>query len=261
MTTLTPTKSRIDVAGLRVTHIAAGEGTPLLMLHGWGANADLMMPLGNRLMPLGYRVYAPDLPGFGGSDLPPAAWSVRDYVNFTLAYMDALSLDRVLYFGHSNGGRIGLVLGAEHSARVSKMVLADSAGVRLPAPVATRARLKAYRAVRQTLSTVGLKATSDRLRNWYNDRYGSTDFKNAGPLRETFIRIVGENLLPVAAQVKVPTLLLWGDGDDDTPLAHGQLLEKTIPDAGLVVLNGAGHYSYIDKAIEATRIVDYFYRH
>ncbi len=261
MTTTIPTKMMLTVAGLRVTHIAAGEGTPLLMLHGWGANADLMMPLGSRLLPLGYRVYAPDLPGFGGSDLPPSAWGVRDYADFTLAYLDALGLDQVLYFGHSNGGRIGLVLGAEHSARVSKMVLADSAGVRTPPSTATQARLKAYKLARQTLASVGLKAASDHLRGWYNDRYGSADFRNAGPLRETFVRIVSEDLLPVAARVKVPTLLLWGDGDADTPLAHGQLLEKTIPDAGLVILSGAGHYSYIDKPVESARIVDYFYRH
>ncbi len=261
MTTTTLTKTTLNVEGLRVSHIVAGEGSPVLMIHGWGANADLMMPLGNRLLPLGYRVYAPDLPGFGGSDLPPSAWSVRDYVDFVLAYMDALKLDQVLYFGHSHGGRIGLVLGAEHSARLSKMALADSAGVKTPASTATQARLKTYKLVRQSLTAVGLKATSDHLRDWYNDRYGSTDFKNAGPLRETFIRIVGEDLLPVAARVKVPTLLLWGDGDQDTPLAHGQRLEKAIPDAGLVILNGAGHYSYIDKPVESARIVDYFYRH
>jgi pimeloyl-ACP methyl ester carboxylesterase len=153
------------------------------------------------------------------------------------------------------------VLGAEHSARVSKMVLADSAGVRTEPSTATQTRLKTYKWVRQMLTSVGLKSTSDRLRDWYNDRYGSTDYKNAGPLRETFVKIVNEDLLPVAAQVKVSTLLLWGDQDMDTPLAHGQLLERTIPDAGLVVLNGAGHYSYLDKPVDTARIVDYFYRH
>ena len=261
MTDTTLTSTTLTVAGLTVKHTVTGAGTPLLMLHGWGASGDFMLPLANRLTPLGYQVYAPDLPGFGGTDLPPSAWAVRDYVAFVLAYMDALSLDRVLLFGHSNGGRIGLVLGAEHSERVEKMVLADSAGVKTPAPAATQARLKAYKWVRQTLTRVGLKGTAERLRDWYNNRYGSTDFKNAGPLRETFVRIVGEDLLPVAARVKVPTLLLWGDGDQETPLTQGKLLEQTIPDAGLVVLAGAGHFSYLDKAGDAARIVDYFYRH
>ena len=55
-------------------------------------------------------------------------------------------------------------------------------------------------------------------------------------------------------------LLLWGDRDEDTPLSQGRALEAAIPDAGLVVLEGAGHYSYLDRLADAARIMDFFYR-
>lgn len=101
----------------------------VLLLHGWGANLKLMQPLGERLAALGFSAYMPDLPGFGESDPPPTAWSVSDYANFIIAYLDAHQLQQVYLIGHSFGGRIGLVLGADHAERFVKFALADAAGV------------------------------------------------------------------------------------------------------------------------------------
>lgn len=233
----------------------------VLLLHGWGVSFDLLLPLAERLAPRGYRVYAPDLPGFGRSDLPPAAWSVHDYAAFVLAYLDTHRLARVYLFGHSFGGRLGLILGAEHPERLVKLALADSAGVKPPSSASNDARLKTYKIVRDSLYKAGLTSLADELRTWYNARYGSADYKNAqGVMRETFVRVVNEDLLPYAARVTVPTLLLWGEADQDTPLWQGQLLEKTIPDAGLVTFPGAGHYSYLDRLGETVHVVDYFFK-
>jgi pimeloyl-ACP methyl ester carboxylesterase len=111
------------------------------------------------------------------------------------------------------------------------------------------------------LSSVGLKAQADRLRAWYTDRYGSADYKAAsGVMREIFVKVVNEDLLPYAARVKLSTLLFWGDQDIDTPLWQGQLLEKTISDAGLVVWEGAGHYSYLDRLNDTARVIDHFFK-
>jgi pimeloyl-ACP methyl ester carboxylesterase len=181
-------------------------------------------------------------------------------VRFVLAYMDANGIERTHLIGHSFGGRLGLVLGADHSDRIVKMALADSAGVPSHSPVTTRARLSLYKSVRDTLYKIGAKGTADRLREWYGKHYGSADFKNAGALRETFVRVVNEDLLPYAARVKCPTLLFWGEKDEDTPLWQGQLLEKTIPDAGLIIYPGAGHYSYLESLGQFVKVVDHFFR-
>jgi len=250
----------IEVHGLKIAQRVEGEGTPLLLLHGWGAHSGLVFPLAQRLIPLGYQAYAPDLPGFGESALPPAVWSVYDYAAFVIQYMDAHQLDKVNLFGHSFGGRLGLVLGAEHPERFVKMVLADAAGVKPPASSSTNLRLSAYKFVRDSLTAVGMKGLSDRLRQWYVNRYGSADYKAAGALRETFVGVVNEDLLPYAERIKVSTLLLWGEKDMDTPLWQGQTLERTIPDAGLVVFPGAGHYSYLDALDRTVTVMDFFFK-
>ena len=79
-------------------------------------------------------------------------------------------------------------------------------------------------------------------------------------MRETFVKVVNEDLRPYAKRVKPSTLLFWGDKDEDTPLWQGRELENLIPDAGLVVYAGAGHYSYLERLNETVNTVDYFFR-
>lgn len=246
--------------GIQTAEATLGEGKPVVMLHGWGANLSLVTPLAEKLAPLGYRCYVPDMPGFGQTPAPDEGWTVHEYVKWVISYLDAHELDKIYLFGHSFGGRLGLVLGAEHSDRIIKMVLADAAGVRGTQSTSGQWRLKSYRLALNTLKTVGLKPQAEQLRNWYSERYGSADYKAAkGIMRETFVKVVNEDLLPFAARVKPSTLLFWGDQDDDTPLAQGQLLEKTIPDAGLVVWEGAGHYSYLERSADTARVIDHFF--
>jgi pimeloyl-ACP methyl ester carboxylesterase len=248
------------VQNIRTAELAIGEGKPVLMLHGWGANSELIRPLAERLAPLGYRCYVPDLPGFGQTPPPSIAWSVHDYVKWVITYLDHHQLDKGYLFGHSFGGRLSLILGAEHSERFIKMALADSAGVRPKPSQSGQLRLKTYRLILNALQAIGLKRQADSLRDWYSNRYGSADYKAvSGVMRETFVKVVNEDLLPYAARVKAPTLLFWGDQDMDTPLWQGQLLEKTIPDAGLVIWEGAGHYSYLDRLADTLRVMDHFF--
>ncbi|MCC6804125.1 MAG: alpha/beta hydrolase [Anaerolineae bacterium] len=260
------------IAGIRTAEVIlsdkalsgqAGRGAdhPILMLHGWGANLKLMQPLGARLAALGFGCYIPDLPGFGESDPPPVAWSVPDYTKFVVAYLDAHGLAQVNLFGHSFGGRLGLVLGAERPDRILRMALADAAGVPSKKAPTVDIRLRGYKAIRDGLYKVGAKGLADDLRQRYNRRYGSADFQAArGVMRETVVRVVNEDLRPYARRVTASTLLFWGDKDADTPLWQGQELEKLIPDAGLIVYEGAGHYSYLERLNETVKTVDYFFR-
>lgn len=249
------------IQGIQTAEVIVGEGKPIVMLHGWGANLGLVTPLAEKLVPLGYQCFVPDMPGFGQTASPSSSWSVHDYVKWVMAYLDARQLERFYLFGHSFGGRLGLVLGAECGERIIKMALADAAGIRPKPSSSGQMRLKTYRFALNTLQSVGLKPQAEQLRNWYSERYGSADYKAAkGVMRETFVKVVNEDLLPFAARVKPSTLLFWGDQDTDTPLEQGQLLEKTIPDAGLVVWEGAGHYSYLERAADTARVMDHFFK-
>jgi pimeloyl-ACP methyl ester carboxylesterase len=256
-------RSHLTVSSLSAAHIVVGKpaDVPILALHGWGASADLIAPLANRLAAHGFCIYVPDLPGFGQSEPPPNAWAVHDYAQWVLSYLDTVGVPQVQLFGHSFGGRVGIVISAEHPDRVGKLVLADSAGVLPPRRAGIRLRLSLYKAVRSGLYSIGARALADRLRNAYVARYGSADYKSAGALRETFVKVVNEDLLPFAARISVPTLLIWGGKDEDTPVWQGRKLEQTIPDAGLVIYEDAGHYAYLDKLSDVVRTLTYFYKH
>ncbi len=253
--------SRITLGGIDIRQAVIGEGAPLLMVHGWGASLETLSPLALRLSRLGYRCALLDLPGFGESAEPTHAWHVRDYVDFCLACLDAQGWGRAHYFGHSLGGRIGLMLAAEHPERINKMTLSNSAGIKVEPSLGQRLRLGVYRRARGSLTALGAKSSAERLRDFYNQRYGSTDYVQASPvMRETLVKIVNQDLLECARRAAAPTVLIWGDADEETPLWMGRKLAETLPDAALIVHPGAGHYAYLDFPERTASIMDALFR-
>jgi pimeloyl-ACP methyl ester carboxylesterase len=246
------------VSGLPTGTCVVGEGRPVLALHGWGGNIRSFWPVAERLNPKGYQLHLLDLPGFGQSAPPPESWGVADYARFVIAYLDAAGLDYPAVLGHSFGGRIALILAADYPQRVHKMVLADSAGLRTPLSAQQATRNFIARGVRRTLTAVKLDGLRSKLQEQYNRRYASEDYLSAGPLRDTFLRVIDEDLTPYAERVQTPTVLIWGDQDADTPLWQGRKLEQLIPDAGLIVFQGAGHFAYLERLADYVRIVDHF---
>ena len=253
--------SRIAIDGIDIRQAVIGEGAPVLMVHGWGANIETLLPLATRLSRLGYRCLMLDLPGFGESAEPRQGWAVRDYVEFCLAFLDSHDLPCVHYFGHSLGGRIGLMLAADHPQRIDKMTLSNSAGIKLEPSLGQRLRLGLYRRARSSLNALGAKSSAESLRSYYNQRYGSADFVGASPImRETLVKIVEQDLLAYARRAAIPTVLIWGDADEETPLWMGRTLEDTLPDAALIVHPGAGHYAYLDFPERTASIMDALFR-
>jgi pimeloyl-ACP methyl ester carboxylesterase len=254
----------IQVNGHQAAHAVAQPknalATPILMLHGWGGSSSLMWGAAEALARLGWQCYIPDLPGFGESAPPASAWGVEEYARFVVGYMDAVGIERAHLIGHSFGGRLSIYLGANEAQRVEKVVLCNSAGIRKPPSGGLRLRL--YKLARGALQRVGARQLAAALQKAYNDRYGSPDFRAAtGVMRETLVRVVNQDLSGVALRLNRQTLIFWGDQDTDTPLWMGQKLEKLIPDAGLIIFEGVGHYSYLERQGEFVRIVDHFLRH
>jgi pimeloyl-ACP methyl ester carboxylesterase len=208
----------------------------------------------------GYHVHSLDLPGFGRSQTPPggeaAPWGVPEYARFVVHYLESAGLKPARLVGHSFGGRISIVLGADYADYVTQIVLADSAGVLSP-PTARDALVGLGKAA---LRLPILNRFEAGLRKLGREMLGSADLKDAGALEYVFRRVVEQDLVPYAARIKAPTLLVWGDQDQDTPLWQGQTLEKTIPDAGLVVFAGAGHFAYQERLTDFVHIVDTFFK-
>jgi pimeloyl-ACP methyl ester carboxylesterase len=251
---------RVQAHGLSVHHrvMGAADGAPLILLHGWGASSELLTPLGERLARRGVRAFMPDLPGFGQTPPPPEPWDVFAYARFALAYADAVGVGRGHWFGHSFGGRLCQIIAADSPERVEKLVLADSAGIR-PAQGAASGISGLLKGVQRGLGTVGLGGLADGLAARYRQQFGSADYKAAsGVMRDSFKLIIAQDLQAWAQRIAAPTLLVWGDQDQDTPLSDGQTLERLIPDAGLVVYAGAGHYSYLERADDVAVVMAQF---
>jgi pimeloyl-ACP methyl ester carboxylesterase len=245
----------IDVLGLRTRHLIRGSGPPVLVLHGWGASIEAIHPIVTGLAPVA-TVHALDLPGFGQSEPPSQAWGVEDYQVFVAAFMDALAIEQPTIVGHSNGGRIAIRMASTEPARASRLVLVDSAGIR------PKRTLRWYRRV--GMAKIGkysarfLGPPGERLRTLLVGRAGSADYLAAGPMQPTLVKLVNADLRPFMPDIKVPTLLVWGSEDSETPLSAGQEMERLIPNSGLVVLEGAGHYSFLDQSFRFARIVSHF---
>ena len=249
------------VDGLQTNVKVIGEGFPVLFLHGWGANMTSFENIAAQIAPAGFECHLLDLPGFGNTQLPPEQWGVPQYAEWVLAYVDQAEIEKMHLVGHSFGGRISLILGAEHDGRVEKIVLSNSAGVKLPPPT----NIRVYYVVRRILFTIlsipGLGGLKEKLRIYFRQKYGSSDYLSAGPLLETFKLVIGQDLRDYARRIKAPTLLFWGDMDNETPIEIGRILEQEIPDAALIVFEGAGHFAYLDRPAEFVRVVTHFFTH
>lgn len=258
----------LEIAGLRTRYLvrgasgadeprsfAAAASPPVLVLHGWGASIEAVYPIVTGLEAAA-TVYALDLPGFGQSALPPQPWGVEDYQAFVAAFMDALGIERASFVGHSHGGRVAIRMAATEPQRVERLVLVDSAGIR------PKRTLRWYRRV--ALAKIGKYAArflgrpGELLRERLVARAGSTDYLQAGPMRPTLVRLVNSDLREHLPQIRASTLLIWGSNDTDTPLSVAGEMERLIPDAGLVVFEGAGHYSYLDQPARFATVVSHF---
>lgn len=243
----------IKIDDLNVYYEVEGQGHPLVLLHGWGQCVAAFRPIIDSLKN-DFQVYTLDFPGFGQSDEPKDIWSVYDYADMVEKFINQLEIKNPTIFGHSFGGRIGIIYAGRQND-LNKLVLIDSAGIKPKRGLDYYARVYTYKLGKKVLSLPGLKAYKDQMMA----NAGSSDYKNATPkMRQIMSKVVNEDLQHLMPSIKVPTLLVWGDKDDATPLSDAKIMEKKIPEAGLVVFEGAGHYSYLDCLGQFLRVINVF---
>ena len=246
----------IDIDGIRTRYRRTGEGPDVIVLHGWGARIEAMGPILNGLSSA-LTMHAVDLPGFGESALPPTQpWGVSDYAEWTRALIAWLGLDRPALVAHSHGGRIAIRLATTHPDLIGKLVLVDAAGIRPKRTWTYRRKVLKAKLAKHVLRRLG--ARGRRAQERIAAGSASSDYANAGPMRPTLVKLVNEDLTPELPRVRASTLLIWGDQDDATPVSDGETMERLIPDAGLVVFEGAGHFSYLDQAQRFNVVAGHF---
>jgi pimeloyl-ACP methyl ester carboxylesterase len=217
---------------------------PIVILHGWGAHIEAVTPI-LAALDGAPDLIALDLPGFGESEPPEQAWDVDSYARFMIHFLDELGVERAHLVGHSHGGRVSIALAADEPQRVGRLLLIDSAGLRPKRGWKYRRRVAVAKLGRLIAKVGG--GPGRRLQERMRARVASRDYLEASEaMRGTFRAVVSADLVGRLPRIVASTLLVWGDQDEDTPLWMAHRMEELIPDAGLVVLEGAGHYSYAD---------------
>ncbi len=255
------------INGLNINYIDEGAGTLLIMLHGWGSNIDLFSGVIN-FAKSKYHVVAMDMPGFGKSDEPKEPMNVDAYMEFVLDFIKELypQEKEIIFLGHSMGGRIIIKLAAginegriKTDFTIPKIILTDSAGV-LPVRTASQnKRTKRYKLYKNILTKTGIIKIFPQTLDMLQKKFGSADYAAASPvMRKSLVMNVNEDLVPYMPSVTQPTLLIWGDQDTATPLSDGKKMEELMPEAGLAVINGAGHYTFLDNPYLYNRILGSF---
>jgi pimeloyl-ACP methyl ester carboxylesterase len=195
-----------------------GEATSrhIVFLHGWGGNRESLRGIAT-LFQHTHRVHLIDLPGFGDAPPPPESWSTIEYTDLVQNYILARVTGSVLLVGHSFGGRVSVRLAARHLPAIAGVVLMGVPG--LPQPTWSRARWRrlGIRWLRKAL-IAAKPVAGDKPVQWHSRRFGSRDYQDAGVLRPVFVRVVNEDLTESAATIAVPTLLLWGTDDTESPV-------------------------------------------
>lgn len=249
----------IELEGLKVFYDFAGEGDTTVLMHGWGGQVASLKPVFDYLVK-SYKVYAFDFPGFGKSGPPEEPWGSEDYGRFVAKFFKAVNIKKTNIIAHSFGGRVAIWLAANFPEMVNKLVLVNSAGIK------PRRTLKYYikMAIVKTGKRILLLPIYGRYgQSLLNNLYrlvGSKDYQQqTGIMRATLVKVVNEDLRWLLPKVIAPTLLIWGEDDKDVPLCYAKIMEKEIKDAGLVVLKGAGHFSYLDRFSDFCLVVSKFF--
>lgn len=251
----------IDNYKIQYKESGSGEDV-VVILQGWGTSMDLYDSVAASISS-GYRVIQFDFPGFGKSDEPREPWAVENYAEFFIKFMDKLGVKNATLIGHSYGGRVIIKLASREALpfTIHKIVLVDSAGV---LPVKTPKQLRKIRRYKRLkkfyANPLIYKLFHKKIDEW-KSKQGSEDYRNASPImKQCLVKAVNEDLTHLLPLIKQETLLVWGVNDTATPLSDAHIMEEKIPNAGLAVIQNAGHFCFVEQRAIFDRIMKSFFK-
>ena len=257
--------SNVQVAGHRVHYLAEGPaaGPVVVLVHGLGGHSEQWLNLSAYLVKAGYRVYIPDLPGYGRSEKPADfSYSVHDEAEAVVGFFDALGLKQVDLGGWSMGGGIVQHVAFRHPERVRRLMLFASIGIKqaptfdvrlfTPSTPAELAQLNALLMPNPPKAPDFVARDLLRIsqeRAWVIQR--ALDYMSTG-------QDATDSLLP---QLKMPVLIVWGDKDRIIPLNQGETMHRLVPQSELDVITGCGHLAPVQCSAQiGPKVVEFLKR-
>lgn len=239
---------KINIRNIDINYIQYGSGKDIVLLHGWGQNIEMMKPLGDNFQKK-YRITILDFPGFGESQEPSDELTIKDYSEILKEMLVKLKVENPIVIGHSFGGRVAIVYCATNP--VEKLVLFGSPCIRHDEKISLKTKM-----LKSMKNIPGL----NKFENFAKKHIGSRDYRAASEvMRKILVNVVNEDLSTYAKKIECPTLLIWGDNDNEAPIEDARELESIMNDAALIVLPNSTHYAYLENLGYVTRILNNFF--
>ncbi len=212
----------------------------IYILHGWTYSLDKWQPFISELKNRKINPVLLKIPGLTEKINNP--WTMNDYVNWLDKKFEkdqsAVRQEKVILFGHSNGGRIAMNFAIKFPNKISKLILIDSSGI-----YHDEIRVKLKRKVFGTIAKTGRKILENNFgKNLLYFLAGENDYKDADEnMKKTMVNLLASDKVLKAENISIPTIILWGEKDRITPLSDGEMLNKKIVKSKLLIVNGARH--------------------
>ena len=261
----------IDVGGVRTNYIVAGEGDPLILLHGSGPGVTAFANWRGVIPDFAqhFRCYAPDTLGFGYTDFPAdiRGFDMDRWMGHLTGFMDELAIERAHFIGNSYGGALTLGLAARHPERVARMVLMGAAG--LPFPITEGlAKVWGYQpsleAMRDLMTTFAFDAALVK-EEIVASRYHASIRPGAQEAYSSLFPEPRQRWLDALATseddlraLPHPALIVHGREDVIVPWQISQRYNELIPNSELHVFGHCGHWTQIEKRERFVELVTHF---
>ncbi len=232
------------INGVKTNYQVFGEGKSFLILHGWGSNSSRWIDVAEKISqgvpgaPGPFKVIVPDLPGFGESEALSVPWDTNKYINWLEQFAKELNLGEFYLLGHSFGGALASKMAVKYVQEIKKLFLVSAACIR-----------------KKTTKKSFFKKISKIVKLFYFLPYYGF-FRKAvykciirksdyiyveGIMKQTYLNVVAEDLSFHLPFIRVPTVIIWGDKDEFTPLEDGRFIASRIKNSKFVIIPGAGH--------------------
>jgi pimeloyl-ACP methyl ester carboxylesterase len=248
-----PRETFHTVRNVRARLLAAGDGPPLVFLHG-ARGIEHWLPFFD-LLAAHHSVMAPEHPGFGGSDNPTFIRDVSDVAMYYLDFLDDLAVasggERIHLVGQSLGGWIAAELATRNCAHLASLTLLAPAGVRVKgvlsgdnfiwSPEEAERNLVYDQAVAERAIAAGAAMTADEAERALVNRYAAAKFgwepRWFNPALERWLH-----------RIKVPTLVMWGAEDRLLPVQYAEVWRREVPGVTVEIIPACGHLLHVEQA-------------
>lgn len=245
---------QVLVDNLVINYEVTGKGKTLLFIHGWGDDLNNLKKAFNSLSN-SYQIVFLDLPGFGKSELPKEPLNIDDFSKVVTSFCRKLNFNIYALIGHSFGGAVSIKLVANKYLNPDRLILMDASGIR---------DLKKSKLILKTVTKAGKILSSPlpyNLKNKLKKQLYTkikSDYLLNESLKETFKKIVSEDLSHDASTLKLNTLIIYGENDPETPVRLAYLLHELIKNSTLEIIGDASHYVFLDQNKRVLNLVKDF---